>query len=129
MLLHHRSGATGIVDCSYASRLDPDPFHQTLVHLEGTRGSLRLLEGLEMVVTSDGASTRRKVSSPLLRWTSEPWHVAQESVLNTQRHWIDCLRRGVEPETSGVDNLKTYALVMAAYRSAAERAAVQPLAT
>ena len=128
MMLRHRGGATSIVDCSYASRLDPDPFPQTLVHLEGTRGSLRLLEGLELVLTSDGKTSRRKVSSPLLSWTSEPWHVAQESVLNTQRHWIDCLRRGVEPETSGADNLKTYALVMAAYRSAAEGTAVRPLA-
>ena len=128
MMLRHRGGATSIVDCSYASRLDPDPFPQTLVHLEGTRGSLRLLEGLELVVTSDGKTSRRKVSSPLLSWTSEPWHVAQESVLNTQRHWIDCLRRGLEPETSGADNLKTYALVMAAYRSAAEGIAVRPLA-
>ena len=66
------------------------------------------------------------MSSPLLHWTSEPWHVAQESVRNTQRHWVDCLRRGVEPETSGADNLKTYALVMAAYRSAAEGNAVRP---
>ena len=128
MLLRHRGGATSIVDCSYASRLEPDPFPQTLVHLEGTRGSLRLLEGLEMVVLSDGRASRRKVGSPLLSWTSEPWHVAQESVLNTQRHWVDCLRRSVEPETSGVDNLKTYALVMAAYRSAAEGNAVRPAA-
>jgi hypothetical protein len=40
------------------------------------------------------------------------WH---ESVLNTERHWVDCLRRGVETDISGADNLKTYALVMAAY--------------
>ncbi len=126
MLLRHGSGATSIVDCSYSSRLDPDPFPQTLLHLEGTRGSLRVLEGLRMVVVSDGATTHHDVSSPLLAWTSQPWHVAQESVLNTQRHWVECLRAGREPETSGADNLRTYALVDAAYRSAAERAAVRP---
>ena len=49
--------------------------------------------------------------TPLLPWTSEPWHVSQESVLNTQRHWLDCLKAGREPDTSGRDNLKTYALV------------------
>ena len=48
-------------------------------------------------------------------------------MLNTQRHWVDCLRRGVPPQTSGEDNLRTYALVTAAYRSAAERRAVAPL--
>jgi predicted dehydrogenase len=126
MLLRHRSGATSIVDCSYASKLSPDPFPQTLVELEGARGSLRLKEGLRMVVTSDGETSETDVSTPLLPWTSQPWHTAQESVLNTQQHWVDCLRSGSAPQTSGEDNLRTYALVMAAYRSAAERRAVAP---
>jgi D-apiose dehydrogenase len=126
MLLRHRSGATSIVDCSYASRLSPDPFPQTLVHLEGPRGSIVLTEGYRMRVTSDGHSEDHEVSSPLLSWTSQPWHTAQESVLNTQRHWVECLRAGRTPQTSGADNLRTYALVTAAYRSAAERRAVMP---
>jgi D-apiose dehydrogenase len=127
MLLRHRSGATSIVDCSYSSRLSPDPFPQTLVHVEGPRGSVRLLENYRMTVTSDGATREQTVSSRLLSWTSEPWHTAQESVLNTQRHWVECLRTGRAPQTSGEDNLRTYALVVAAYRSAAERRAVAPL--
>ena len=32
-----------------------------------------------------------------------------------QQHWVDCLRTGREPETSGRDNVKTFALVEAAY--------------
>lgn len=128
MLLRHRSGATSIVDCSYSSKLSPDPFPQTLVHVEGPRGSIRLLEGYRMVVTGDGATSETDVSTPLLPWTTQPWHTAQESVLNTQRHWVDCLRRRIAPQTSGEDNLRTYALVVAAYRSAAERRAVAPLA-
>jgi predicted dehydrogenase len=44
--------------------------------------------------------------------------VVQESVLRIEEHWVDCLRRGAEPETSGTDNLKTFALVEAAYRAA-----------
>ena len=50
----------------------------------------------------------------------------QESVLNTQQHWIDCLRSGREPQTSGADNLKTFALVEAAYASAASGRAEVP---
>ncbi|MFO1055412.1 MAG: Gfo/Idh/MocA family oxidoreductase [Dongiaceae bacterium] len=128
MMLHHRSGATSVVDCSYASRLDPDPFPETLLHLEGTRGSLVLARGLDLTVVSDGRTTRRNLATPLLSWTSQPWHVAQESVLNTQRHWVERLKAGREPETSGADNLRTYALVMAAYDSAASGAAVAPAA-
>lgn len=128
MMLHHTSGATSVVDCSYASRLDPDPFPETLLHIEGSRGSLVLERGLDLTVVSDGRTTRRNLATPLLSWTAQPWHVAQESVLNTQRHWVECLRAGREPETSGADNLRTYALVMAAYDSAASGAAVAPTA-
>lgn len=127
MMLRHVSGATSIVDCSYSSPIVPDPFPQTLVHLEGTQGSIRLEAGYRMSVAVDGAIVEeRDVSSPLLPWTSQPWHTAQESVLNTQRHFVECLRTGAPFETSGEDNLRTYALVDAAYRSAAERRAVQP---
>ena len=35
-----------------------------------------------------------------------------------QQHWVECLRAGREPATSGRDNLGTLALVEAAYRSA-----------
>jgi predicted dehydrogenase len=127
MLLRHRSGATSIVDCSYSSRISPDPFPQTFVHIEGPRGSIRLIEDYRMIVTSGETTTQTTVSTPLRAWTSQPWHTAQESVLNTQRHWIDSLRSGTAPQTSGEDNLRTYALVVAAYRSAAERRAVAPL--
>jgi predicted dehydrogenase len=128
MLLRHRSGATSIVDCSYSTWTQPDPFPQTLLQIEGTEGGIALLEGYRMQVTTGGEMHERDVSSPLLAWTSQPWHTAQESVLNTQRHWIDCLRKGIPPQTSGEDNLRTYALTMAAYRSAAERRAVAPIA-
>ncbi|MFB2604089.1 gfo/Idh/MocA family oxidoreductase, partial [Rhizobium phaseoli] len=36
-----------------------------------------------------------------------------------EQHWVDQLRRGAEHSTSGADNLKTFALVEAAYDSAA----------
>ena len=81
-----------------------------------------------MVVTADGAVSERSVSSPLLPWTAEPWHVAQESVLLTQRGIIAAWRAGREADTSGADNLKTYAVAEAAYASAASGRAEQPQA-
>ncbi len=126
MLLRHVGGGTSVVDCSYSSQLLPDPFPQTLVHLEGSRGSLRIEQDFRMVVVSDGVRGERDVASPPRAWTSPQWHVAQDSVFNTQRHFAECLMRGVPAETSGEDNLRTYALVMAAYRSAEEGRVVRP---
>jgi predicted dehydrogenase len=52
--------------------------------------------------------------------------VVQESVVNACAHWLDCRARGIEPATSGEDNLKTYALVGAAYESARSGALARP---
>lgn len=119
MLLDHESGLSSIVDCSYATRLATEPFPETLVEIDGDKGSIRLGQGYEMrIVDARGAETR-DVSPPLLPWASRPWHNIQESVQAIQQHWVDCLRDGREPATSGRDNLKTLALVEAAYRAAA----------
>jgi D-apiose dehydrogenase len=126
--LKHASGAVSVVDCTYEAKRDPDPFPETLLEVEGRRGSLILSPGLELKVRSDGQTTTRSLRTPTLPWTAEPWHVAQESVLNTQRHWVESLRAGREPETSGRDNLKTYALAEAAYESASTHRAVRPAA-
>jgi predicted dehydrogenase len=42
------------------------------------------------------------------------------------QHFIDCLESGAEFETSGVETLKTMALVYAAYLSAEEGRVVDP---
>jgi predicted dehydrogenase len=95
----------------------------------GLAGVAALLSpGLELRVTSDGRTITRSLRTPLLAWTAEPWHVSQESVLATQRHWVECLRAGRAPEPSGRDNLKTYALAEAAYESAVTHRAVAPAA-
>lgn len=126
MLLRHVGGAVSVVDCTYMSRDLPDPFPQTLLHIEGPRGAIRMGRDFALDVTVDGVTRREHAGSPKLAWTSEPWHVAQESVLNTQRHFIDCLEHGREPATSGRDNLRTYALVRAAYDAATSHRAVRP---
>ena len=118
VMLHHVSGATSIVECSYASRLDPDPFPQVRLQLEGTQGSLAVEPGYRMIVAGPDGRTERDVSPRLLPWATPPWHGTQESVLAIQRHWVDCLKRGTAPETDGEDSLRTYGLVFAAYESA-----------
>lgn len=118
MLLDHEGGVASIVDCSYATRLAVEPFPETLVEVDGSEGTLRLNQGYELVVTGKEGVRREDGSPPLLPWASRPWHNIQESVLRIQQHWVDCLREGRTPDTSGSDNLKTFALVEAAYLAA-----------
>lgn len=125
MLMDHVGGATSVVDCSYATKLAVEPFPETLIELDGSDGTIRLAQGYQLTVTGKSGTTVSDVSPPLLAWASRPWHNIQESVLEIQRHWVDSLVSGKEPATSGADNLKTFALVEAAYIGAASREPVQ----
>ena len=127
MLLRHESGAVSVAEVTYEARRDDDWFPETLMEIEGTRGSIIVSGGCKMKVTSDGKATTSDIGAPLLPWTAHPWHVAQEGAIGACRHFLDCLQRGVPAETRGEDNLKTYALVDAAYRAAAEHRAVAPV--
>lgn len=119
ILLDHGEGLASIVDCSYVTQLEQDLFPQTLLEIDGSLGTLRLGPDYQLTHTSRGKARRIDVSPPLLPWASKPWHNVQESVALIQQHWVDCLASGQEPQTSGRDNLNTFALVEAAYRSAA----------
>ncbi|WP_378946103.1 Gfo/Idh/MocA family protein [Paracoccus sp. R86501] len=118
MLLDHEGGVTSVVDCSYATRRTPETFPQTLLEIDGDQGTLRLDAGYRVVIQNAEGEDIRDVAPPLLPWAERPWHNIQESVHLIQAHFIDCLRTGAQPETSGHDNLKTLALVEAAYASA-----------
>jgi predicted dehydrogenase len=119
MLLTHESGVASVVDCSYATRLPVEPFPETLVEIDGSEGTIRLGQGYRLQVHGRSGVQVTDVSPPLLPWASKPWHNIQESVASIEQHWVDCLRSNHEPDTSGADNLKTFALVEAAYESAA----------
>lgn len=119
ILLDHEDGATSIVDVSYATKLGTEPFPETLIELDGTEGTIRLSQGYRLEISNAAGTTVTDVSPKLLSWASRPWHNIQESVFAIQQHWAERLRDGGEPSTSGADNLKTFALVEAAYESAA----------
>ncbi|CZT33946.1 Gfo/Idh/MocA family protein [Rhizobium sp. 9140] len=125
ILLDHENGATSVVDVSYATKVAVEPFPETLIELDGTEGSLRLMQGYRLEITNASGTEIRDVSPALLPWASRPWHNIQESVLAIQQHWTEKLASGAETSTSGADNLKTFALVEAAYESAAT---LQPVA-
>ncbi len=126
MLLDHAGGATTIVDCSYATRLAREPFPQTLVEIDGSAGTLRLTQDYRLTLAGHDGAEEQEVAPALLPWATRPWHGIQQSVLAIQRHWIDCLRDGRAPATSGADNLRTLALVEAAYASAASGQTIRP---
>ncbi len=126
MLLKHRDGIISVVDCSYAAKREPDTFPETLIEIDGAEGSIRLDPGFRLSVHGQNGTHQTNVGPRLLSWAEPPWHMVQESVLQTQQHWAECLRTGETPSPSGADNLRTMALVEAAYESAASGRTVAP---
>lgn len=128
VLLGHSGGRTSVVEMSYAAHPYPDPFPQVVFEIEGTMGALRLDPGCRLNLTT-ASETVHEIAEPAPpSWGSAPWIVTQESVLAIQQHWLDRLDSGLTPATSGRDNLKTFALVEAAYLSARTGQTVRPLA-
>jgi predicted dehydrogenase len=125
MLLRHVSGAVSLVECTYGSRRLPDSFPETLVEIEGESGAIASRIGSQIEVTSKGTLSHVDADPPLLPWAERPWHVAQDSVLATCRHMLQSVRAGRHADTSAADNLKTFALVEAAYDAAGK---VRPVA-
>lgn len=125
ILITHESGMTSVVDCSYATQRSPETFPETLLEIDGDKGTLRLDAGYRLTIQAHNQTEQRDVSPQLYDWAEKPWHNIQESVVSIQRHFIDCLSEGREPETSGADNLKTLELVEASYASAAEGKSVE----
>jgi predicted dehydrogenase len=72
-----------------------------------------------------GEEVQKDVSPSILPWAQRPWHNIQESVWIIQQHFVECITAGSQPKTSGLDNLKTLALVEAAYLSAMNGTMVQ----
>ncbi len=126
IMMRHTSGSVSIVESTYEAKRSADPFPETMLEIEGPLGSIIVSKGEVMTVTTQGLSFEEKIGSPLLSWTTRPWHVSQEAVRNTNLHMMQALRAGRPADTSGEDNLKTYALVEAAYESAATHASAKP---
>lgn len=114
----HESGVVSSVECSFASKVAPDPFPQTLVWLEGTEGTLEVTGDYRLRLHKDGAVTETDVEPAVPGWGERPWHAVQDSVSAFEQHVVDVLAGRVEPQPSGAHNLTTLAMALAAYRSA-----------
>ena len=126
MMLKHARGAISVVECTYGAHRVPDIFPQTLVELEGTRGSIMLHPDYRLEIAANGDVRTERAEAELLSWAQRPWHVVQESVLATCSDILDALCQGRPAQTSGEDNFMTFAVCEAAYESAATGKTSQP---
>jgi len=87
------------------------------IEIDGVQGTLVYDRDSVLHLFTDGGHERW----PLLREDGQPGPAAA-----AQQHFIDCLERGAEFETSGAETLKTMALVYACYLSADQGRVLDP---
>ncbi len=119
VMLEFRSGVTGLIDISWGTYIEPekrltrgnlDPFV-----VEGDAGTIELdpyAGDIIRLITAEGCQERP--AHPGMT----PAEAYQESYVNTQSHFVHCLRTGEPAENEARDNLETFAATMAAYAAA-----------
>ncbi len=117
-LLRHEGGAVTSVECSFFTRIEPDPFPETFVRVEGPTGTIELGAGGRIRVSASGAVREIDGDPPVPSWGARPWHLIQDSVAAFERHVVAVLDGRAEPQPSGRHNLGTLAITLAAIRSA-----------
>jgi D-apiose dehydrogenase len=113
------AGATVTVNMAYAGTpLERECFPETLVFIEGDRGSIEVAPGGVVRVTTQAGTEAATVSPPVYAWANPKYAVVQSSMVACHADLVRALREGTPAETDGADNLKTMRLVFAAYESA-----------
>lgn len=118
-LLTHTDGAHSVCECSFATRLHPEPFPRTLAWLEGPAGTLVLDEEGTLAEHASGTVHRVPTDPAVPSWGAAPWHVVQDSVRRFQQHAVHVMQGDASAAPSGADNLRTLSVALAAYASAA----------
>jgi len=105
--------------------LEKDVFTQTLIFVEGGKGSAELDRDYWVRVTTE-SGTRAKRYPPTYRpWMLPTYIASHASIARCNAHLLQALRGEGQAETTGEDNLKTMRLTFAAYESARTGSAIR----
>lgn len=118
VIMEMQSGLHCYAEMSYASVMEKEAFPQTLVFIEGEKGSLQLTNDFELKVIKPGNTTSTVISPVMYSWLDPAYAVVHSSIVACNENILQGLQGG-KAETTGADNLKTVELVWASYESAA----------
>ena len=118
ILLKMKSGMTCTLEVSYASIVEEDCFPQTLIQVEGTKGSIQLKPNYTLQIVNRDGMNKEKVTIPRYKWLDPEYEVVHSSMVDINKNFIDGIKDPECVETTGIDNLNTLRLVYKAYESA-----------
>ena len=127
MMRMNRGRTTVTCNLAYAGNpLEREAFPQTLLFIEGDRGSIELDVNYWLRVTTTEGTLSRRVPPPMFDWVNPDYAVVQSSIVDCHRDLARAIADPRHPaETTGEDNLKTLELVYASYESDEQRRVIQ----
>jgi D-apiose dehydrogenase len=118
VLMEMKNGLHCYAEMSYASILEKEAFPQTLVLVEGEKGSLHLTNDFVLkTITRKGVIAEEIIKPKLYDWLDPNYAVVHSSIVDCNADILRGLQGGVS-ETTGADNFKTVELVWQSYLSA-----------
>lgn len=113
-----KNGAFCFAEMSYASILEYEPFPQTFVMIEGSKGSIHLTRDHELRITTHSGTESLKITPRVYNWADPEYALIHSSIVECNQDILNDLKGVSKAETTGEDNLETVRLVQAAYTSA-----------
>jgi D-apiose dehydrogenase len=115
-----------LVQMAYAGTpLERECFPQTLVFIEGDRGSIEVAPDYIVRLTDATGTHTWRVTPPQYPWVDPDYAVVQASIVACHAEMLRAWQTGTPAETDAADNLKTMRMVFAAYESAATGQAIR----
>jgi predicted dehydrogenase len=112
-------GVAVLVEMAYAGNvLERECFPQTLIFVEGDKGSAELCTDYWIRVTTPEGTMAKRYPPPHFVWANPEYDVVQASIVPCQENLLKALRGECRGESTGEDNLRTVRLVFASYESA-----------
>jgi predicted dehydrogenase len=116
-----------LCEMAYAENpLEREVFPQTLIFVEGEKGSLELAPDYWIRLTTKDGTLARRYPPQRYAWANPAYDVVQASIVDCHANLLGALPGKHAAETTGEDNLKTLKLVFAAYDSAAKDQVLHP---
>ncbi|CAN5413166.1 Gfo/Idh/MocA family oxidoreductase [soil metagenome] len=110
-------------EMSYASILEKESFPQTLMLIEGSKGSIELSHDFDLKITTASGTTSKVIHPKKYHWADPDYAVVHASIVECNRNILNGLTGGIS-ETTGADNLETARLVWSAYESSEKKQAI-----
>jgi predicted dehydrogenase len=111
---------TVTIEIGYAETpIELDVFPNTLIFVEGDKGTAEIGKDYWIRVTNKTGTYARRCLPPRYRWSDPEYLPFHASIVPCNQNLLGALRGEGQAETIGEDNLKTVELVFAAYESAA----------